>query len=227
MAKSNTLASGLLSLILNNANLANIGDSTGLRGSSTAGSLYVSLHTADVAKGSAQDSNEASYTGYARVAISRSGSAWTVTGNNAVNAAQVLFALCTAGSAAVTHWAIGTASSGSNAVLYSGPMAGAPKAFTATTADTLTAPGHSLIVNDRVVAYEQPGATIPTGMTRGVVYYVKTVSGDAITLSTTQGGSTLDITAAGAGVLQKLSPLAISENITPSIAAGAMSITED
>ncbi len=41
MSKSNTLASGLLSLILNNANLANIGDSTGLRGSSTQGSLYL------------------------------------------------------------------------------------------------------------------------------------------------------------------------------------------
>ena len=38
-------------------------------GSSVAGSLYVSLHTADPGVGGGQNTNEATYSGYARVAV--------------------------------------------------------------------------------------------------------------------------------------------------------------
>ena len=41
------LLTDLLELIFQNLDCANIGDATGLRGSITAGSLYVSLHTAN------------------------------------------------------------------------------------------------------------------------------------------------------------------------------------
>lgn len=47
MSKGNTFENDLLLLIFNNTDAALIGDATGLRGSSTAGSLYVALHTAD------------------------------------------------------------------------------------------------------------------------------------------------------------------------------------
>jgi hypothetical protein len=43
----NTSENDLLLLLFNNTNWANLGDATGLRGSSTAGSFYVSLHTAN------------------------------------------------------------------------------------------------------------------------------------------------------------------------------------
>ena len=46
MSATNVFENGLLSLIFENANYANVGDATGLRGSSTAGSFYISLHTA-------------------------------------------------------------------------------------------------------------------------------------------------------------------------------------
>lgn len=67
-----------LNLLFNNTNAANIGDATGLRGSSTAGNLYISLHTSDPGATGDQTTNEATYTSYARVAVVRSASGWTV-----------------------------------------------------------------------------------------------------------------------------------------------------
>ena len=58
MSKSNSLENGLLELIFKNTNFANVGDATGLRGSSTAGSLYASLHTADPGEAGPNDDPE-------------------------------------------------------------------------------------------------------------------------------------------------------------------------
>ena len=122
MSKSNSLENSLLEHILNNANIANVGDATGLRGSSTAGSLYVSLHTSDPGEAGDQTTNEIAYTSYARVAIARSGSAWTVTGNSASPAASIDFPAGTGGSGTATHFGVGTASSGAGVLLYSGTI---------------------------------------------------------------------------------------------------------
>ena len=62
MSKGNTFENDLLLLVFNNTNAANIGDATGLRGSSTAGSLYVSLHTADPGEAGDQTTDEITYT---------------------------------------------------------------------------------------------------------------------------------------------------------------------
>lgn len=67
----------LLKLLFQNTTWANIGDATGLVGSGTAGSFYVSLHTADPSAGN-QTTSETSYTGYTRVAVARSSGGWTV-----------------------------------------------------------------------------------------------------------------------------------------------------
>ena len=122
MSKGNTFETELLEHILNNADVALIGDATGLRGSTTAGSLYVSLHTGDVGEAGSQTTNEAAYTGYARIAIARSGAAWTVSAGAASNAGAITFDECTAGSASVTHFAVGTAASGTGKVLYKGAL---------------------------------------------------------------------------------------------------------
>ncbi len=52
-------------------------------------------------------------------------------------------------------------------------------------------------VNERF-QFTQVG-TIPAGISRDVLYYVKAVSGDSIQVSTTQGGTTVDITSTGSG----------------------------
>jgi hypothetical protein len=228
MSKSNSWENGLLLLLFNNTNFANVGDATGLRGSSTAGSLYISLHTADPGEAGSQTTNETAYTNYARVAVARSGAGWTISTNSASNAAAVPFPQCGASGATITHFGIGTDSSGAGTLLYSNTLGASNQGpFTAKTDDTITIPGHTLSVNDLVAFYAAFGSSLPTGITEGTQYFVKTVSGNDITISTTQGGSTLDITAAGDGVAYKAASLAVSNGITPQFAIGALVITED
>ncbi|MCK9921597.1 hypothetical protein MXD61_06790 [Frankia sp. AgPm24] len=81
----------------------------------------------------------------------------------------------------------------------------APKPFVGATSDTLTAPGHGLSNGQRVVVLAA-GSTLPTGLTEGTIYWVISVSGDAFSLSTTQGGSAVDLTAAGSGIVQRIAP---------------------
>jgi hypothetical protein len=58
MSASDEFENGILSLVLENTNYANVGDATGLRGSTTAGVLYVSLHTATLADTATQTTTE-------------------------------------------------------------------------------------------------------------------------------------------------------------------------
>lgn len=122
MSKSNTFENDLLLLIFNNTNAANIGDATGLRGSSTAGSLYLSLHTSDPGEAGDQTTNEIAYTSYARKDVARSGSGFTVSGNSVVLAANQDFPAGTGGSGTATHFAVGTAASGAGKILYKGAI---------------------------------------------------------------------------------------------------------
>jgi hypothetical protein len=111
MGATSAFKTALLQHIFQNANLPNIGDATGLRGSTTAGSFYVSLHTADPTSGN-QSTSEATYTGYARVAVVRTSSGWTVAGGNNSNTANITFGTCTGGTSTVTHFGIGSDVSG-------------------------------------------------------------------------------------------------------------------
>lgn len=120
MSATNGFETNLLELIFNNTALENIGNAGGLPASTAAGSLYVALFTADPGEEGAQ-TNEATYTGYARVAVARSGAGWTVSGNNVSNAAAVTFGECSAGTNTITHFAILTAST-SGDMLFSGAL---------------------------------------------------------------------------------------------------------
>jgi hypothetical protein len=122
MSKSNAWENGLLLLTFNNTDFATVGDATGLRGSSAAGSLYFSLHTADPGETGSQTTSEAAYTSYARVAVARSGSGFTVTANAVATAADVSFPPGTGGSGTATHFGIGTAASGAGPLLYKGAI---------------------------------------------------------------------------------------------------------
>lgn len=122
MSKSNTFENDLLQLIFNNVDIALIGDAAGLQNSATAGSLYVSLHTADPGEAGNQTTNETSYTNYARVAVARTVGGWTVSGNTVSNAALVQFAQCGATGATLTHFGVGTDSSGTGKLLYKGAL---------------------------------------------------------------------------------------------------------
>lgn len=123
MSKSDSWETGLLNLVFKNTDYTLVGDAGGLRGSATAGDLYVSLHTSDPADAGGQTTNETAYTGYARVAVAR-GAGWTVTGNSVSPAANIDFGECTASpGAAITHFGVGTDASGAGGkLLYSGTV---------------------------------------------------------------------------------------------------------
>lgn len=126
MSASNAMESAVLLLYFNNTNHANMGDATGVRGSSTAGSLYVSGHTADPGEAGVQNTSETTYTGYARAAVARSGAGWTVSGTaptQAANAAIVSLGLCSSGTPTLTHFGVGLASSGATELDWSGALA--------------------------------------------------------------------------------------------------------
>ncbi len=125
MSKGNAFETAILDHVLNNANIANIGDATGLRGSTVAGSLYVSLHESDPGEAGTQTTGETDYPDYARVAVARDGSVWTVASGAAENAVDITFPACSGGSPqTVTHFGIGVASSGSGMLLYKGQISG-------------------------------------------------------------------------------------------------------
>lgn len=112
MSATNVLENGLLSLLFENANYANVGDATGLRGSSTAGVFYISLHTANPNETGSQNTTEAAYTSYARVSVARSTAGWTVASGVADNDAEIAFPAATGGSESETHVGIGSDASG-------------------------------------------------------------------------------------------------------------------
>jgi hypothetical protein len=107
MSATNNFENKILSLYLENADAANVGDATGLRGSTTAGVVYVSLSTGTLTDTSDQSTTEATYTGYARVSVARSTAGWSVAAGVGDNDAAITFGACTAGSSTVTYFGLG------------------------------------------------------------------------------------------------------------------------
>jgi hypothetical protein len=122
MSATNAFETALLTLYFNNTDHANIGDAAGIQNSATAGSFYVGLHTGDPGEAGDQTTSEATYTSYARVAVARSGAGWTVSGNNVSNAAAITFPAATGGSNTITHFSIGSDSSGSGNLFFKGVL---------------------------------------------------------------------------------------------------------
>lgn len=119
MSKGNTFENDVLKLIFNATAIANIADNAS---SSPLTNLYVSLHTGDPGEAGDQTTSEATYTSYARVAVERSGTGWTVSGNTATNAALVQFPQCSGGTNTITHVGVGTLTSGGGKLLYKGAL---------------------------------------------------------------------------------------------------------
>ena len=122
MSMTNAAEQALLDLLFLNVDWANIGDAAGLQNSATAGSFYISLHSADPGEAGTQSTSEISYTGYARVAVNRTAGGWTRTVSTIANTALVQFGQCTGGTATATHFGIGTDSTGAGNLLLKGAL---------------------------------------------------------------------------------------------------------
>lgn len=78
---------------------------------------YVALHTGPLAAGDSQSVNEATYSGYARVAVPVGD--WTGAGATLTNSEDVTFpARSGFGVETITHFSLGVAESGAGQVLY-------------------------------------------------------------------------------------------------------------
>lgn len=120
MSATNGTETAILSLIFTATAWADIAQNDG---SSPATSFYISLHTASPGEAGDQTTNETAYTGYARVAVTRDATGWTVTGNSVTNDAEIAFAQCSASpGSAITHVGLGTASSGAGTLLLFNPL---------------------------------------------------------------------------------------------------------
>lgn len=139
MSKSDTFEADILKLIFNATAIANIADNAA---TSPLTNLYVALHTADPGETGVQNTSEATYTGYARVAVARTSGGWTISGTSptqVVPAATISFPACTAGTSTVTYFSVGVASSGATKILYSGAVSPSISVSTGVTPQLTTA----------------------------------------------------------------------------------------
>jgi hypothetical protein len=121
-SKKDVFETEILQHIFQNAAIANIGNAGGLQPSSVAGNFYIALYT--TAYDDASAGTEANYTGYARVAVPRSASGFSVANGVAANAAAVTFPLCTAGNNTILSACVCTGSvAGVNDAKYGGDLA--------------------------------------------------------------------------------------------------------
>lgn len=81
---------------------------------------YLALFTADPTE-TGSLASEATYTGYARVALTKA-TAWTGTSSPYTNAALIQFGACTAGTNAITHFAVVDTASGAVEQMISGAL---------------------------------------------------------------------------------------------------------
>jgi len=121
MSKSNTYETAQLKLLLNGTPIAGVADNAA---SSPLTNLYLSLHTADPGEGASQTTSEISYTGYARVAVARTTSGWTVDSTGiATLVAAANFPASTGGTGGTASFlGLGSAATGAGVLFYSGPI---------------------------------------------------------------------------------------------------------
>lgn len=120
MSKSDAAEAGFLQLLFHATLFANIGINA------TAGpltTLKVSLHKADPGEAGDQTTSEVTYGGYLRVLVNRTTAGWAYSAGSVSPVATISFPACTAGSNTVTHFGIGSASSGAGVLYYSGTVA--------------------------------------------------------------------------------------------------------
>lgn len=119
MPKTTAFAGSLLALLFNATTFANVAINAT---TSPITNVEVSLHTADPGTSGNQTTSEIAYTSYARVAVVRTSSGWTVTSNAVSPVAAITFPAGTGGSGTATHFGLGTAHTSTGTLWYSGTV---------------------------------------------------------------------------------------------------------
>ena len=94
------------------------------------------------------------------------------------------------------------------------------------TANTIDSPAHGLAAGNQVVFWAAEGAALPTGLTEGVIYFVIAagLTTDVFEVSTTSGGSAVDITANGDGTFKTIVPEVFAGQGTYTVTTDTLSV---
>jgi hypothetical protein len=193
--------------------------------------VYAALLTA-ITDEEAGTVTEASYAGYARVAITFGAPGAGQGGRQISNSAKVTFGKKTdAGSQTFIGIGIYDAAAAGN-LLGVIPLDGADQMFFVaddTAGDTLRCAAHGMVADQRARFEPMPGGALPTGLSSDTTYWVIAggLTADAFKVSTTQGGAAVDITAVGRGVVKRLTPVTANQNDTPEFDIGTLKVALD
>lgn len=108
--------------------------------------------------------------------------------------------------------------------------ASARRAIAVTAADlagnTIQSPAHGLVAGNSVLFWATIGAALPTGLSEDTEYFVIAagLTTDVFEVSTTLGGSAVDITAIGDGDVQKFTPEVFAGQGTYQVTAFTVSL---
>ena len=128
----------------------------------------------------------------------------------------------------LTFWNASTGNT--NVYLGHSPMGGAAavkgwfSVDTTLTNDQFFSVAHGLADGDRIQMFNTFAETLPTGVTEGTVYFIVNSATNTFKVSTTSGGSAVDITALGGGegYYQKVVPETFNAQGQITVAAGAL-----
>lgn len=172
---------------------------------------------------------EASYTGYARVAVTWGAAADTSdsAGRKVANSGALNFPENTGSDQTVIGWAGYTASSGGTCKAIGLLDTDQPIIGNVIASDDLIrAPAHGLSADQRVYFLKVPHGTVPDTFSENTAYYVLAagLTADVFALSATSGGAAINTTNGGVGQFIPYTAQTIASNGTPSIADGAIII---
>lgn len=183
--------------------------------------LYVSAHTG-IPDNTGSNEATGGSPAYARQSVTwASASAGTRANSGALTPIDV---------AAGTYFALGLWSAVTSGTFYGWiPLNGTAKGYatvdtSGVTSDLLVSPAHGLAANDRVIFSPVFGGSLPSGLNATSAYYVIStgLTTDAFKISTTSGGSAVDVTGAGMLFWQKIIPETFAAQGQISVASGAL-----
>lgn len=196
--------------------------------------IYCSLITA-VSDAEAGTFTEASFAGYARVACAF-GAPAAVNGLRTIsNSGAVTHPAKTdAGSVAIIalglHEALADGASTTRDIVYLDGADPISAIGNDVPTDFLRSPAHGLTTDQQVRFEIFPGeTTLPAGLSENTTYWVRAtgLTVDDFTVSTTQGGAAVNITAQGRALVHKITILTINQNDQANFAIGNIKVADD
>jgi hypothetical protein len=94
------------------------------------------------------------------------------------------------------------------------------------TANLIFSPAHGLVADNRVCFWAGIGAGLPTGLSEDTAYWVIAtgLTTDAFSVSTSQGGAAVDLTAIGDGSVCKFTPVTTAAQDTYTVSSFQISL---